>query len=119
MRLLISRIVAVAVCAPLAAQLAFDADYRADNIFAIPDAIGCAVLLVSAVLPAKRAEVGLTAGLGYMGGVVMVAAFGRIDSGDTFNAVLNFVIAAVFTVLAAWHVHGFRRRGAGAAPAAG
>jgi hypothetical protein len=98
--ILFSRVVAVAVCAPLAALILFNAEYRSDNIFAVPDLIGCAVLLTAAFLPARRAQPVFAVGFGYMAGVITVATFGRLDNGDTANVVLNGVIVVVFAALA-------------------
>lgn len=104
MPVLPARIVAVPVSLWLLAVLAVDADYRADNIFALPDAAFSLVLLISAVLPARLAVPGLTAGFFFGSGVVTVAAVDRFARDEPAQAILDLVVAAVYLGVAAWLV---------------
>ena len=97
---LISRFAAVIVCLPLATALIINSEYRSDNIFAVPDLIGCAILLTAALLPTKKVQLPFTIGFGWMAGVITTAAFGRLNSGDPTNALLNLAIATTYLVLA-------------------
>lgn len=101
MPVLPARIIAVPVSLWLLAALAVDADYRADNIFALPDAAFSLVLLISAVLPARLAVPGLTAGFFFGSGVVTVAAVDRFTRDEPAQGILDLVIAAIYLGIAA------------------
>ncbi|BCK55227.1 hypothetical protein [Nocardia wallacei] len=101
MPVLPARIIAVPVSLWLLVALAFDADYRADNIFALPDAAFSLVLLISAALPARLAVPGLTAGFFFGSGVVTVAAVDRFARAEPAQAILDLVVAAIYLGVAA------------------
>ncbi|MEU2174974.1 MULTISPECIES: hypothetical protein [Nocardia] len=68
------RVIAVPVSVWLIAALAFNADYRADNIFALPDAAFSLLLLIAAALPTRPAVPTLITGFLFGAGVITVAA---------------------------------------------
>ncbi|MFC4375171.1 hypothetical protein ACFO5K_13810 [Nocardia halotolerans] len=98
--IVIARIAAIPVSVWLIAALTFNAEYRTDNIFAVPDFAFSLVLVVAAFLPRRIAEPALTAGFFFGSGVITIAALERLDHGQSGQAVLNLVIAAVYSALA-------------------
>lgn len=96
----IARIAAIPVSVWLIAALTLDAEYRTDNIFAVPDFAFSLVLVVAAFLPRRIAEPTLTAGFFFGSGVITIAALERLDQGQVGQAVLNLVIVAVYSTLA-------------------
>ncbi|WP_416565402.1 hypothetical protein [Nocardia testacea] len=96
----IARIAAVPVSSWLITMLAFDADYRADNIFAVPDAVFSLLLLVGAVLPARTAVPALTVGYLFGSGVITIAALDRLQQGETGLGLLDFAIAGLYLAVA-------------------
>ncbi|NNH70004.1 hypothetical protein HLB23_09030 [Nocardia uniformis] len=98
--LTVARIAAIPVSVWLIAALTFNADYRMDNIFAVPDFSFSLVLLVAAFLPRRFAEPALMAGFYFGSGVITIAALNRLDQGETGQTVLNLAIAATYLALA-------------------
>lgn len=97
---LAARLLALPVSLFLIWRLTFDADYRSDNIFAVPDYAFSVLLVVAAFLP-KRAAVPLLAiGFYFGSGVVTAAAFGRLAAAETGNAVVNFAVVVVYMAVA-------------------
>ncbi|WP_030158168.1 hypothetical protein [Glycomyces sp. NRRL B-16210] len=97
---LFARILALPVSLVLIWWLASDADYRSDNIFALPDLAFSLLLVVAAFLPRRAAVPLLTVGFYFGSGVITVAAFERLAGGDTGPGVLNFAIAALYLATA-------------------
>ncbi|MGK8486575.1 hypothetical protein [Nocardia asiatica] len=100
MPILLARVIAVPVSLWLIAVLAFNPDYRADNIFALPDAAFSLLLLIAAALPARAALPALIAGFLFGAGVITVAALDRFDRDNTPQGILNLVIAAIYVLSA-------------------
>lgn len=97
---LLARIAALPVSLVLIWWLAFDADYRADNIFALPDLAFSILLVVAAFLPRRAAVPLLAVGFYFGSGVITVAAFERLAQGETGPGTLNFAIVAVYLAMA-------------------
>ncbi|WP_159843829.1 hypothetical protein [Nocardia sp. CY41] len=100
MPILLARVIAVPVSLWLIAALAVNADYRADNIFALPDAAFSLLLLIAAALPTRPAVPALITGFLFGAGVITVAALDRFDRTDTPQGILNLVVAAVYLTCA-------------------
>ncbi|WP_454198280.1 hypothetical protein [Nocardia sp. Marseille-Q1738] len=96
----VARVCAIPVSLWLITALIVDADYRADNIFAAPDFTFSLVLLIAALLPWRFAIPALTAGYFFGSGVITVAAFNRFDRGESSQATINLIIAAVYLTVA-------------------
>ncbi|MEU4837241.1 hypothetical protein [Nocardia testacea] len=96
----LARIAAVPVSSWLIAMLTFDADYRADNMFAVPDTAFSLLLLVAAVLPVRIAVPALTVGYLFGSGVITIAALDRFEQGQSGQGGLNLAIAGAYLVLA-------------------
>ncbi|WP_040836378.1 hypothetical protein [Nocardia brevicatena] len=105
MSLIAARIVAVPVSVWLVGAPIFDADYRADSIFAAPDLVFSLVLLVGAALPTATSVPVLITGFLFGSGVVTIAALERLDHNETPQAILDFVVAAVYLVTAVTLIH--------------
>ncbi|WP_280397835.1 hypothetical protein [Nocardia carnea] len=96
----VARIAAVPVSSWLIIMLTIDADYRADNMFAVPDAAFSLLLLVGAALPVRIAAPALTVGYLFGSGVITIAALDRFEQSQTSQGVLNLAIAGAYLVLA-------------------
>lgn len=112
---IVARLIAVPVSLWLVAALIFNADYRADNIFAVPDLVFSLVLLVGAALPAAAAGPVLITGFLFGSGVITIAALERLQQNETPRAILNFAIVAVYLITAVALI----QRRSGAVPTAG
>ncbi|MFC4123990.1 hypothetical protein [Nocardia rhizosphaerae] len=98
--LTIARILAVPVSAWLIIALIVNADYRADNIFAVPDFTFSLLLLIAAFLPRRLATPSLLAGFYFGSGVITIAALDRFDHGQAPQGILNLIIAAAYLATA-------------------
>lgn len=96
----IARITAVPVSVWLITALTFNADYRTDNIFAVPDFAFSLLLLVAAVLPRRFAVPALITGFYFGSGVITIAALERFDLGQPAQGTLNLVIVAAYLTVA-------------------
>lgn len=95
-----ARVLALPVSLILVWWLATDADYRSDNIFALPDLAFSLLLIVAAFLPRRAAVPLLTVGFYFGSGVITVAAFERLAQSETGPGTLNFAIAAIYLAMA-------------------
>jgi uncharacterized BrkB/YihY/UPF0761 family membrane protein len=96
----LARIAAVPVSSWLILMLTFDPGYRADNMFAVPDAAFSLLLLVGAVLPTHTAVPALIVGYLFGSGVITIAALDRFQQGQTGQGVLNLAIVAMYLAVA-------------------
>ncbi|MBF6232977.1 hypothetical protein [Nocardia farcinica] len=96
----IARIAAVPVSSWLIIMLTFDADYRTDNMFAVPDAAFSLLLLIGAALPARTAVPTLTVGYLFGAGVITIAALDRFQHGQSAQGVVDVVIVGVYLAVA-------------------
>lgn len=99
--LTLARIVAVPVSAWLIIALTVNPDYRADNIFAVPDFTFSLLLLIAAFLPRRLATPALLAGFYFGAGVITIAALERFELGQAPQGWLNLTIAALYVTVAA------------------
>ncbi|WP_024805504.1 hypothetical protein [Nocardia sp. BMG51109] len=99
MPVVLARILAVPVSVWLPATL--DAGYRADNIFALPDAAFSPVPPVAAVAPTRLAAPALTAGFFFGSGVITVAPPTGFARDEFAQGVLDLVVAAGYLGAAA------------------
>ncbi|MCA2217853.1 hypothetical protein [Jidongwangia harbinensis] len=97
--LTIGRLGAVAISVTTFGFLFLRDNWRADNLFLVPDLVLCAVLAVAAALPARAAAPALLGAYAFTAGVLATSVSSFAVDGRVGYASLAGLVAATFMTL--------------------
>ncbi|PWV75811.1 hypothetical protein SAMN05421630_10711 [Prauserella marina] len=97
---LAGRIVAIAVAVPTFVTLFLRDNVTIGNLFFVPDVLLCAILVVGAFLPARRAGAVLAFGFTFAAGVITTAVFDYVARDSFGEGLPTLVVALACLVMA-------------------